>query len=459
MRTSGSCRNNSTISGCYCTGSVTGNWWYTGGFNGYNAGSITDCFSNVSVSGANSRTGGFCSRNDNAGTIYKCYSNGSGSGTTNVGGFCGENYYGSISQCYSNASANGSSNIGGFCGINWEGSISECYSTGSPSGSSNVGGFCGFNNSTISDCFWDTQTSGKATSAGGTGKTTAEMYRQSTFDPPWDFISTWYMWSCDYPKFEPDPSPVTEVWVNGSYCDGCGNDGHIWNCDAYDNLDDAMAFFSGEGTINVSGDVTYSGDLTLVQDKQIVLLDGNLTITGNINNADENNYIATNGTGKLIHQMSSAVTYHIGTIGFYAPCTITAPVGNSFGVSVQSWGAFPSRCFWDIEHTAGSDLADVEFIYTKSGVPSHAGDMAAESYVYHFTGTEWEDLTPGGASTGDWAGNSSYYSTTATCVTEFSPFAPVGASGLIPTLTEWAAIIMGGLLLIFGGWFVWRRIT
>ena len=35
--------------------------------------------------------------------------------------------------------------------------------------------------STVSDSFWDTETSGQATSAGGTGKTTAEMHNIATF--------------------------------------------------------------------------------------------------------------------------------------------------------------------------------------------------------------------------------------------------------------------------------------
>jgi len=41
----------------------------------------------------------------------------------------------------------------------------------------------------VGDCFWDIQTSGQAASAGGTGKTTAEMQTASTFlDAGWDFV-------------------------------------------------------------------------------------------------------------------------------------------------------------------------------------------------------------------------------------------------------------------------------
>jgi len=42
-------------------------------------------------------------------------------------------------------------------------------------GSSQVGGLVGDNEGTVSNSFWDIETSGQATSSGGTGETTAEM--------------------------------------------------------------------------------------------------------------------------------------------------------------------------------------------------------------------------------------------------------------------------------------------
>ena len=48
------------------------------------------------------------------------------------------------------------------------------------------------NSGSVTGCFWDTQTSGQATSAGGTGKTTAEMQTASTFLPAgWDLVNIW----------------------------------------------------------------------------------------------------------------------------------------------------------------------------------------------------------------------------------------------------------------------------
>jgi len=68
--------------------------------------------------------------------------------------------------------------------------IEMCYSTGVVTGSSYVGGLLGYLGSGIvTDSFWDTQTSGQATSAGGTGRTTAQMQTESTFtDAGWDFV-------------------------------------------------------------------------------------------------------------------------------------------------------------------------------------------------------------------------------------------------------------------------------
>jgi len=69
--------------------------------------------------------------------------------------------------------------------------VSNCYSTGSVTGTGNhIGGFVGrgHNNPTVSNSFWDTQTSGHGSSVAGTDKTTAEMKTASTFyDADWDF--------------------------------------------------------------------------------------------------------------------------------------------------------------------------------------------------------------------------------------------------------------------------------
>jgi hypothetical protein len=71
-------------------------------------------------------------------------------------------------------------------GNHGSGTISNCYSTGTVSGNPR-GGLIGALSGTVNNSFWDTQTSGIATSYGGTGKTTAQMTSQATFTG-WDFL-------------------------------------------------------------------------------------------------------------------------------------------------------------------------------------------------------------------------------------------------------------------------------
>lgn len=130
------------------------------------------------------------------------------SGSAFVGGLVGYNGY-SISNCYSTGAVSGTYDVGGLVGYN-DGSISDCCSTGMVTGTSNVGGLVGYNyNSTgiIVSSFWDTQTSGWMTSAGGEGKTTAEMKKMSTFvEADWDFIEIWGIGenqTYPYLRFEP----------------------------------------------------------------------------------------------------------------------------------------------------------------------------------------------------------------------------------------------------------------
>jgi hypothetical protein len=68
--------------------------------------------------------------------------------------------------------------------------VSNSYSTGSATGNSSVGGLVGDNSGTVSGSFWNVETSGQSTSAGGTGKTTAEMKNIATFSgAAWNIIA------------------------------------------------------------------------------------------------------------------------------------------------------------------------------------------------------------------------------------------------------------------------------
>ncbi len=128
------------------------------------------------------------------GTINQCYTTGRISGVRYVGGFAGVGVTFSISDCYSTASVIGTVNdVGGFIGNTLGGTLNYSYSTGLITCSSlYTGGLVGSNDGTsCTSSFWDTQTSGKETSAVGAGKTTLEMKTLGTFNG-WD-IGTWNM--------------------------------------------------------------------------------------------------------------------------------------------------------------------------------------------------------------------------------------------------------------------------
>ncbi len=178
-----------TISNCYVTGSVCGDDM-AGGLAGENNGFITDCFATGDVNGITD-VGGLVG--GNTGTIETCYATGSVNGSNYVGGLAGSQYQGSetIIASYATGTVTGNTCVGGLVGWNSYSAINGCYSVGQVIGDTDVGGLVGYSyNGTIDASFWDVNTSGQPTSAGGTGKTTVEMKTLSTFTSAgWDFVS------------------------------------------------------------------------------------------------------------------------------------------------------------------------------------------------------------------------------------------------------------------------------
>jgi hypothetical protein len=190
------------ITNCFSTGSVIGERG-VGGLVGYNMkGTIANCYSSVSVSGVDLDGGlvgymyvgtivGGLVGYKYGGEIIGCCSSGNVLGEDHhVGGLVGWNAsWGAITNCYATGSVIGGRCVGGLVGENgkWPGTgstIDNCYSTGSVTGLRwwvlEVGGLVGVGGGTI-NCFWDIDTSGQTTSAGGTGKTTTEMKTASTY--------------------------------------------------------------------------------------------------------------------------------------------------------------------------------------------------------------------------------------------------------------------------------------
>ncbi len=198
-----------TVTNCYTTGTVTGSYFYDGsnygsyvggfiGGVGYN--NVSRSYSTASVNGQ-IYVAGFIGYIDVGSVIKNNYSTGSVSCQySHCGGFAGTMVSCTVTNCYCTGNASGaygSVYAGGFAGDIGSVTLTDCYSTGSVSGTNYVGGLVGFDaGSSVSDCFWNTDTYG-GSSADGTGITTAEMIQSTTFiNAGWTFSkTTWAMYS------------------------------------------------------------------------------------------------------------------------------------------------------------------------------------------------------------------------------------------------------------------------
>jgi hypothetical protein len=216
--------NEGSIFGCRASGEVNSPG-DAGGLAGYNSGGqnlpqINSSSSTAAVTclASGYHAGGLVGYNE--GKINFCYATGSVAGGTEVGGLVGFSGGGSeygIVSCYSTSPVSGINNVAGLVGYNdcdvidtfidgnwvstcYASPISCCYSSGHVSSAgTNTGGLVGEDAALsygvapgTSGSFWDKQTSGQATSAGGTGKTAQEMQTLATFSAAgWDFVDVW----------------------------------------------------------------------------------------------------------------------------------------------------------------------------------------------------------------------------------------------------------------------------
>jgi len=200
---------------------ITGSGLYAGGLAGQNSGEISVCYSTGVVSAGRS-VGGLVGYNSNNGLITNCASRCTVSGFENIGGLLGNNGYGIncwVIRCFSTGMVTGTEDVGGLVGDN-DANIDNSLTDD--------------NDTNIIDSFWDMETSGKARSEGGTGKTTAEMYTASTFlNASWDFVG------------ETD-NGTEDIW---SICEGTNYPRFVWQIPAVDfvcpdgiTIDDFMFF-------------------------------------------------------------------------------------------------------------------------------------------------------------------------------------------------------------------------
>lgn len=200
----------------YSTGTVTGGL-NVGGLVGTNDGTILNNYSTSNVSG-NSTIGGLAGSSH--GPIWYSYATGNVEGKSGpVGGLVGESTE-EIALNYATGNVKGNHVVGGLAGAAKE--IFDCYATGNvyatEQGEHIIGGLAGTgdkivtsysigrvassgttigvggllgksrtDNTEIINSYWDIQTSGQTTSAGGEGKTTAELQSPTDYTGPYTY--------------------------------------------------------------------------------------------------------------------------------------------------------------------------------------------------------------------------------------------------------------------------------
>ncbi len=261
---------------CSTSGYATGSWG-VGGIvgEGWAGNNVSQCVNSSSISGSYIDIGGICGYFSGS-TMSECLNTGSVQGGSRVGGIVGSGNSASVDDCYSTGAISGDDQVGGFIGRTHSVSSATSFSTGTVTGNSSTGGLVGriYTGGASVNCFWDTETSGQTTSAGGTGKTTAEMMDIATYtdlstvglDAPWDFLG--------------DPNDDTgneDIW----HIDGATNGGYpflSWQEPAMNLLaegDVSGTWYLSDSPVHVIDDITIQNSETLIIEPGVeVVFDG-----------------------------------------------------------------------------------------------------------------------------------------------------------------------------------------
>lgn len=144
--------------------------------DGFYAQPIEYVFSTSNVEGTGNAVGGLFGLAAGGTQIDNAYATGSVSGSASVGGLVGQDAT-LVTNSYATGAVDGSSQVGGLVGSTTaDGAVSYSFASGAVTSQGAAGGLIGeFGDSVVTDGYWDTQTSGQATSAGGLGLTTKQL--------------------------------------------------------------------------------------------------------------------------------------------------------------------------------------------------------------------------------------------------------------------------------------------
>ena len=168
---------------------------YVGGLVGSAYGDIRSAYTTGSVTGRNS-VGGLAGKGTRI-DIRLSYSNAAVTGSTNrAGGLAGYLISSSVVAGYATGAvaATPGGQAGGLAGYLSGSSVVASYATGAVTGTVSLGGLVGISlwGSTVTNSYWDTQTSGQANSAGGgAGKTTSDLQTPTAYGSGSDIYAAW----------------------------------------------------------------------------------------------------------------------------------------------------------------------------------------------------------------------------------------------------------------------------
>ncbi|MEI6060958.1 MAG: T9SS type A sorting domain-containing protein [Bacteroidota bacterium] len=389
---------NASVSGNYFVGAIGGEVYEVE--NCYSTGTITGSTDSYNVGGL-------------VGFVVICnnsFSSCNVSGTNSVGGFGGING-GAVTNSYSTGSVTGNSNIGGFFGTNDATSIQSCYSIGSVSTSgpspTNIGGFAGSGDGGSADnCFWNTVTSGQLVSAGGNGRTTAEMKRVSTYlsDPglilgPWDFTSTGGIWAFNgtdnngYPFLRYENYTPGFIWLGTSTTDWAtaGN----WSENALPaSAKKVIIPYAALNNPKLNTTSTISTLTIETGGALTIATGGKLTVTATLaNNAGNTGIVIKSdatGTGSLIHNtagVSATVERYISGAPAQNNATMYHLVSHPFTANYTS-GDWLGSYLFDCNEPTGTWIANGNSTSTSlAATKGYLIYYPGASHIYSHTGT------------------------------------------------------------------------
>ncbi|WP_375724093.1 filamentous hemagglutinin N-terminal domain-containing protein [Arcobacter sp. KX21116] len=234
---------------------------------GANKGTILNLgLTNVDITGKK-YVGGLVGMNHNS-TITNSYVTGKVSGNNNVGGLVGRNINSTITNSYATGNVSGNGNVGGLVGGLDSSTITNSYSIATVTGNGNVGGLVGlnYNYSTITNSYWDIDTTGQTngvgfgSSAGATGiyssTNTVNAFDEATY-AGFDFTNTWFMIEGETRPFLRSEYSTTitndhqlqlmamDLTADYVLANNIKYTGDMWSSKGFDSIGDSSTRFTG----------------------------------------------------------------------------------------------------------------------------------------------------------------------------------------------------------------------